>query len=171
MLPRCMSLIITDRTSAYAVLWTSPGPSRGGRSSCRPGPRKRHSVGRRECRGGSWPPKHTLKLFYSNLKGRAASLGRDPENLKIFPACFVVGGDTAAEAHKKRARLDSLVHADSAIASLSIALGYDVSKLDPEGPLPVIQSASHRVCLAFVTGIIDIPPLVTSPECLAVVLS
>jgi alkanesulfonate monooxygenase len=31
-----------------------------------------------------------------------------------------------------------LVHFDSSIASLSIALGHDVSKLDPDGPLPEI---------------------------------
>ena len=32
--------------------------------------------------------------------------------------------------------LDSLVHYDSAIASLSIALGTDASGFDPDGPLP-----------------------------------
>jgi alkanesulfonate monooxygenase SsuD/methylene tetrahydromethanopterin reductase-like flavin-dependent oxidoreductase (luciferase family) len=32
--------------------------------------------------------------------------------------------------------LDSLVHYDSAIASLSIVLGVDASQFDPDGPLP-----------------------------------
>ena len=41
-----------------------------------------------------------------------------------------------AEAKEKRLKLDSLVHYDSAIASLSIALGTDASKFDPDGPLP-----------------------------------
>ena len=35
-----------------------------------------------------------------------------------------------SEAREKRARLDSLVHYDSAVASLSIALGHDVSRFD-----------------------------------------
>src|SRR5260370_374437 len=51
-------------------------------------------------------------------------------------------GETAAEARQKRARLDSLVHYDSAIASLSIALGHDASRFDPDGPLPPIPETN-----------------------------
>jgi FMN-dependent oxidoreductase (nitrilotriacetate monooxygenase family) len=80
--------------------------------------------------------------FYADLKARAAAFGRDPEHLKILPACFVVVGDSEQEARDKRALLDSLVHADSAIASLSIALGHDVSGLDPDGPLPPIPESN-----------------------------
>ncbi len=56
--------------------------------------------------------------------------------LKILPGCLIVVGDTVDEAREKRAHLDSLVHYDSAIASLSIALGSDASGFDPDGPLP-----------------------------------
>jgi alkanesulfonate monooxygenase len=88
------------------------------------------------------------QAFYADVKGRMARLGRDPEHLKILPAAFVVVGDTAEEARAKRALLDSLVHYDSAIASLSIALGHDASKFDPDGPLPDVpetnQSKSGR---------------------------
>jgi len=41
----------------------------------------------------------------------------------MLPGCFVVVGDSVAEARAKRAKLDSLVHYDSGIASLSIMLG------------------------------------------------
>ena len=58
--------------------------------------------------------------------------------MKILPACFVIVGDTVEEARAKRAKLDSLVHYDNAIASLSIALGHDASKFDPDKPLPDI---------------------------------
>ena len=47
-------------------------------------------------------------------------IGRDPEHLKILPGAFVVVGDSVDEAKEKRALLDSLVHYDSAIASLSV---------------------------------------------------
>ncbi|HTV28026.1 MAG TPA: LLM class flavin-dependent oxidoreductase, partial [Xanthobacteraceae bacterium] len=40
------------------------------------------------------------------------------------------------EAKAKRAKLDSLVNYANAIASLSIALGHDASKFDPDKPLP-----------------------------------
>jgi alkanesulfonate monooxygenase len=63
-------------------------------------------------------------------------LGRAREHMKILPACFVVVGDTVEEARAKRAKLDSLVNYANAIASLSIALGHDASKFDPDGPLP-----------------------------------
>ncbi len=74
--------------------------------------------------------------FYTDVKGRMRKLGRDPDHLKILPGAFVVVGDTVAEAKAKRALLDSGVHYDSAIASLSIAVGHDISGYDPEGPLP-----------------------------------
>ena len=70
------------------------------------------------------------------MKGRAAAAGRDPEHVKILPGAFVVLGETVEEARAKRAHLDSLVHYDSGIASLSIALGTDASKFDPDKPLP-----------------------------------
>ena len=56
--------------------------------------------------------------------------------------CFVVVGDTVEEARAKRAQLDSLVHYANAIASLSIALGHDASKFDPDGPLPEIPESN-----------------------------
>ena len=40
------------------------------------------------------------------------------------------------EAKAKRQKLDSLVDYANAIASLSIALGHDASKFDPDEPLP-----------------------------------
>jgi FMN-dependent oxidoreductase (nitrilotriacetate monooxygenase family) len=91
------------------------------------------------------------RAFYADVKGRMEGLGRSRDHMKILPGAFVVVGDTVAEAREKRARLDSLVHYDSAVASLSIALGHDVSGFDPDGPLPRIpesnasQSARERI--------------------------
>ena len=50
--------------------------------------------------------------------------------------------DTLAEAQAKKARLDSLVHPDSGLASLSIALGHDASGFDLDGPLPEIPESN-----------------------------
>src|ERR671925_227874 len=76
--------------------------------------------------------------FYADVKGRAAKLGRNPDHMKIQPACFVVVGETVEEARAKRAKLDGLVHYANAIGSLSIALGHDASKFDADAPLPEI---------------------------------
>jgi len=100
------------------------------------------------------------KRLYANIKGRMDKLGRDRDHLKILPGCFVVVGDSLDEAKAKRAKLDSLVHYDSAIASLSIALGHDASKFDPDAPLPEIpptnasQSGRERaIALAMRDGL------------------
>lgn len=69
-------------------------------------------------------------------------LGRQREHLKILPGAFVVVGDTVEEARAIRAKLDSLVHYDSAIASLSIALGHDATKFDPDKPLPHVPDTN-----------------------------
>ncbi|HZZ35556.1 MAG TPA: NtaA/DmoA family FMN-dependent monooxygenase, partial [Caulobacteraceae bacterium] len=98
--------------------------------------------------GGAIGP---ARAFYADVKGRAEKAGRRREHLKILPGAFVVVGETVEEAKAKRAKLDSLVHYESAIASLSIALGVDASTFDPDGPLPPIpetnasQSARERV--------------------------
>lgn len=82
------------------------------------------------------------RSLYADIKGRMRAIGREPDHLKILPAAFVVVGDTLEEARAIRATLDSLVHYESAIASLSIALGHDASKFDPDGPLPEVPETN-----------------------------
>jgi alkanesulfonate monooxygenase SsuD/methylene tetrahydromethanopterin reductase-like flavin-dependent oxidoreductase (luciferase family) len=88
------------------------------------------------------------QAYYADVKSRARNAGRDPEHIKILPGALVVVGETMAEAQAKKAKLDSLVHPDSGLASLSIALGTDASAFDLDGPLPDIpetnQSKSGR---------------------------
>jgi FMN-dependent oxidoreductase (nitrilotriacetate monooxygenase family) len=82
------------------------------------------------------------KAFYADVKRRMEALGRNRDHMKILPGAFVVVGETVAEARDKRARLDSLVHYESAIASLSISLGSNASKFDPDAPLPRIPETN-----------------------------
>lgn len=89
--------------------------------------------------GGRLPD---AQAFYADVKGRMEALGRNRDHLKILPGAFVVVGETVEEAREKRARLDSLVHYESAIASLSIALGHDASVFDPDAPLPEIPESN-----------------------------
>jgi FMN-dependent oxidoreductase (nitrilotriacetate monooxygenase family) len=89
--------------------------------------------------GGRLPD---AQAFYADVKGRMEALGRNRDHLKILPGAFVVVGETVDEAREKRARLDSLVYYESAIASLSIALGHDASVFDPDAPLPEIPESN-----------------------------
>jgi alkanesulfonate monooxygenase len=80
--------------------------------------------------------------LYADIKGRMDKLGRDREHLKILPGAFVVVGDSVEQAKEKRTKLDSMVHYDSAISSLSVVLGTDASGFDPDGQLPDIPETN-----------------------------
>ena len=83
------------------------------------------------------------RKLYADIKGRMEKIGRNPDHLKILPGAFVVLGETESEARDKRAMLDSLVHYESGIAQLSINLGTDASKFDPDAPLPDIPESNQ----------------------------
>jgi FMN-dependent oxidoreductase (nitrilotriacetate monooxygenase family) len=82
------------------------------------------------------------RKFYADVKARMVKVGRSPDHMKILPGVFVVVGDTVEAAQAKKAKLDSLVHPDSGIASLSVALGTDASGFDLDGPLPEIPESN-----------------------------
>jgi FMN-dependent oxidoreductase (nitrilotriacetate monooxygenase family) len=78
------------------------------------------------------------KEFRTDMGQRFRSLGRNPDELIYLPAALVVVGATDSEAQAKLARLDGLVHFESALASLSSALGVDAARFDLNGLLPDI---------------------------------
>ncbi|KAK4495577.1 hypothetical protein PRZ48_012845 [Zasmidium cellare] len=93
------------------------------------------------------------KELYADIKGRVEKAGRNRDHLKILPAAMIIVGDSPEDAQKRRLELDGKVHYDSAIASLSIALGCDASKFDPDGPLPKDipeSNASHTARLGVI---------------------
>lgn len=83
------------------------------------------------------------QALYADIKGRMPAAGRDPDHLKILPGCMVIVGDSLDEAREKRALLDSLVHYESAIGSLSSQLGVDARAFDPDGPLPPLPETNQ----------------------------
>ncbi len=82
------------------------------------------------------------RAFYADVKGRMQAIGRDPEHLKILPGALVIVAETMEEAQAKKQKLDSLVHPDSGLASLSVALGCDASGFDLDAPLPEIPETN-----------------------------
>ncbi|MBD2465183.1 LLM class flavin-dependent oxidoreductase [Oscillatoria sp. FACHB-1407] len=84
----------------------------------------------------------TGKALFADIKSRARAIGRDPNSIKILPGALVVVGETVEAAQAKLAHLNSLIHYDSGINSLNLALGYDVSSFDPDGPLPEIPETN-----------------------------
>jgi alkanesulfonate monooxygenase len=80
--------------------------------------------------------------LYADIKSRAEKAGRKRDHIKILPGCFVVVGDTVEEARKKKALLDSRVHPDSGIGTISAQLGFDATGFDLDGPLPEIPETN-----------------------------
>jgi len=75
--------------------------------------------------------------YYADVKGRAASYGRDPNQLKVFPAATFVIGDTDSEAQDKARHIRyQQVSGATAIAMLEQLWGRELSDHDPDGPLP-----------------------------------
>ncbi|GAX52656.1 NtaA/DmoA family FMN-dependent monooxygenase [Streptomyces olivochromogenes] len=78
--------------------------------------------------------------FYADVKGRLATYGRAPEDLKIMPGVTVVLGDTAADAVGRAAEIcRRQVSPQNALLALEQIWGVDLSSYDPDGPLPDID--------------------------------
>ncbi|MDP7737242.1 NtaA/DmoA family FMN-dependent monooxygenase [Mycobacterium paragordonae] len=78
--------------------------------------------------------------YYADVKGRAQSYGRDPNQLKVFPAATFVIGDTPDEAGDKARHVRrQQVSGATAIGMLEQVWGLELSDYDPDGPLPEIE--------------------------------
>ncbi|QKW49169.1 NtaA/DmoA family FMN-dependent monooxygenase [Streptomyces buecherae] len=80
------------------------------------------------------------RRFYADVKGRLAAHGRRPADLKIMPGVTFVLGDTAAEAQEKAAEIrHQQISPQTALLTLEQIWGVDLSRYDPDGPLPDIE--------------------------------
>jgi FMN-dependent oxidoreductase (nitrilotriacetate monooxygenase family) len=92
---------------------------------------------------GAGGPIAGAREFYADVKSRMVKIRRNPDHLKILPGALVIVGATKAEAQAKKQHLDSLVHPDSGLASLSVMLGHDASKFDLDAKLPDIPETNE----------------------------
>ncbi len=76
------------------------------------------------------------QAFYSDIKGRAAALGRDPRQLVILPGISPYIGSTEAEARHLHDELNALTQPEYAIEQLQKMIGIDLSDYDLDGPFP-----------------------------------
>lgn len=79
------------------------------------------------------------QAYYSDVKGRMAKYGRDPDQLKITPGLSVVVGDSDAEARERFHELQELID-----FSQGVQVGYtDLSGYDVDGPLPDLPETEN----------------------------
>lgn len=80
------------------------------------------------------------RAFYRDVKSRLARHGRTPDQLLILPAATFVLGDTDAEARGiAREVRRQQVSGQTAIAFLEQLWNRDLSRYDPDGPLPDVD--------------------------------
>jgi N-acetyl-S-(2-succino)cysteine monooxygenase len=79
----------------------------------------------------------TAKAFYTDVKGRVASHGRDPDHVKIMPGLIPIVGQSEAHAKELQDQMRALIPADLAITQLmQLSGGLDLRKFPSEGPFP-----------------------------------
>nr|WP_296769352.1 LLM class flavin-dependent oxidoreductase [Rhodococcus sp. (in: high G+C Gram-positive bacteria)] len=92
--------------------------------------------------------------FYSDIKARTLTFGRDPEAIKVLPGIVPVIGSTEAEAQAKDAELESYIVHEFAQRQLAELLKVPLEELPLDGPLPAdlppeasIEGAKSRYTL------------------------
>ena len=79
------------------------------------------------------------QAFYADLKGRAARLGRDPDEIVVLPGFSITVGDTDAEARDiERHYREQDQSFEQALAEFGRPFGWhDFRRYDPDAPFPV----------------------------------
>jgi len=139
---RCTCSITRANISPCAARSTSRGPIQGwpvivqagasepGRQTRRRGPRKRYSP---RSRASRWGREFLRRREGPGRKGRPFRA----THIKILPGCFRRGRRTPWRKARRGPSAPSSTassHYANGIGSLSIALGHDASKFDPDGP-------------------------------------
>ena len=90
----------------------------------------------------AWQTLEEAQAFYSDVKGRLAKYGRQPDELKIMPGIYPIVGRTEEEAKQKHAELQALIPERLGVAKLSANFGVDLTGYDVDGPLPDLPDES-----------------------------
>ncbi|MGE3245106.1 MAG: LLM class flavin-dependent oxidoreductase [Beijerinckiaceae bacterium] len=83
------------------------------------------------------------KAFYADVKGRMAHYGRDPDSLKIMPGLMYFVAESRDQAQADYAQLQDLIDPVMGLALLSNRMGVDLSRADPDGPVPDIPVSAR----------------------------
>lgn len=92
-----------------------------------------------ECVFIAGPTRQITAGVVSDLRKRAAQLGRDPESLVIFAGIGTVVGETDEEARAKFANYRSHVSIEGSLSLFSGYMGIDFSKYDLDTPLEYME--------------------------------
>jgi len=97
------------------------------------------------------------KAYYREMKERARSWGRDPDQLKIMPGLHTVIGSTQQEADARADALDAYVGEDGLLAQLAVRLGLSPKELELDAELPwhKLQARPEKVSHGFFDALVN----------------
>jgi len=78
------------------------------------------------------------RSFYSDVKGRAAKHGRNPDDLKIMPGLTYIVAETREQAEDEFEEMQELIDPVMGMALLANRVDFDFSGFDVDDPVPLI---------------------------------
>lgn len=97
-----------------------------------------------ECVFVNGPSRKVIGKIVSDLRARAAAMGRDPSDLVIFTMLTVITGRTSAEAREKHLDYRNYVSEEGALALMSGWTGLDFGAMDPDQVLEFDKRANAQ---------------------------
>lgn len=85
------------------------------------------------------PTPEGRKAYYNDVKSRAVKYGRNPDDVKIFPAIIPFIGETEAIAREKQAFHNELADPISGLITLSSHMDYDFSQHELDQPVQDVE--------------------------------
>ena len=83
------------------------------------------------------------KAFYSDVKKQVAIFGRNPDHCKILPGLLPIVAPTEREAQRKFELLASYIDEKSALQTMSVRLGHDMSRYPLDAPIPELPDSEQ----------------------------
>jgi FMN-dependent oxidoreductase (nitrilotriacetate monooxygenase family) len=95
----------------------------------------------------------TLETHVADVRKRAVEFGRNAEDILFFAGFTVISGETEAAAKEKYEDYRRHTNVDAALAFASGSIGLDLSKFDPDEPIPnVVSNAQVRSIMDSYSG-------------------
>ncbi len=86
--------------------------------------------------------KNEARKLYDNVKKVAVQSGRRPEHCNILPGLVPIVGRTDEEARGKLEKLMEYVDPNSAMRTMSLRFGHDMSQYPLDGPVPDLPTSN-----------------------------
>ena len=98
-----------------------------------------------------YPNKGVGQKLYGDFKDKVTATGRDPEQVPVCPAVYIIPGETRQAAEDKKALVDSLAKPVDGLALLSEALNFDFGSKPLDEPFTDDEMAN----ISGLRGILD----------------